>query len=64
MLTMDVFLEELTTGLPDTAQMARIIIRLTAAALLGQWSEFNGSEWASQQEYERTCWLRWVALCS
>lgn len=32
---MDVFLEELTTGLPDAAQMARIIIRLTAAALLG-----------------------------
>jgi len=35
MLTVDVFLEELTTGLPDAEQMARIIIRLTAAALLG-----------------------------
>lgn len=32
---MDVFLEELTTGLPDAAQMARVIIRLVAAALLG-----------------------------
>ncbi|SFE88684.1 MgtC/SapB family protein [Nitrosomonas sp. Nm166] len=32
---MDAFLEELTTGLPDEAQMTRIIIRLTAAALLG-----------------------------
>lgn len=32
---MNVFLEELTTGLPDAAQMARVIIRLVAAALLG-----------------------------
>ncbi len=32
---MDVFLEELTTGLPDAAQMARVIIRLLAAALMG-----------------------------
>ncbi len=35
MMTVDVFLEELTTGLPDATQMARIIIRLIAAALLG-----------------------------
>ncbi len=32
---MDVLLEELTTGLPDAAQMARVIIRLIAAVLLG-----------------------------
>ena len=30
-----VFLEELTSGLPSLAQIARIIIRLVAAALLG-----------------------------
>lgn len=35
MLTVDAFLEELTTGLPDAEQMVRIIIRMTAAALLG-----------------------------
>lgn len=32
---MDMFLEELTAGLPDESQMARILIRMTAAALLG-----------------------------
>jgi putative Mg2+ transporter-C (MgtC) family protein len=32
---MDVFLEELTAGLPDAAQMARVIIRLVVAVLLG-----------------------------
>jgi putative Mg2+ transporter-C (MgtC) family protein len=32
---MNVFLEELTGGLPDGAQLARIIIRLVAAAVLG-----------------------------
>ena len=32
---MEIFLAELVTGLPDEAQMARIIIRMTAAALLG-----------------------------
>lgn len=32
---MDIWLEELTTGLPDAAQMARIVIRMTVAALLG-----------------------------
>lgn len=32
---MNVFVEELTAGLPDAAQMARVIIRLLASALLG-----------------------------
>ncbi len=32
---MNVFLEELTAGLPDAAQMARVIIRLLVSALLG-----------------------------
>ena len=32
---MEIFLAELVTGLPDESQMARIIIRMTAAALLG-----------------------------
>lgn len=32
---MDMFLEELTAGLPDESQMARILIRMTAAALMG-----------------------------
>ena len=32
---MEIFLTELVTGLPDESQMARIIIRMTAAALLG-----------------------------
>ncbi len=32
---MDAFLKELTDGLPDTSQIARVIIRLIAAALLG-----------------------------
>ena len=32
---MDIVLEELTAGLPDAAQMARVIIRLIVAALLG-----------------------------
>lgn len=32
---MDVFMNELTAGLPDPAQMARIVFRLAVAALLG-----------------------------
>lgn len=32
---MEAFLTELTSGLPDTRQMMRVIIRMTAAALLG-----------------------------
>lgn len=32
---MDVLVEEFTSGLPDAAQMARVVIRLVAAALLG-----------------------------
>jgi putative Mg2+ transporter-C (MgtC) family protein len=32
---MDVFLEELTAGLPDLRQMVRVLIRLVAAALMG-----------------------------
>jgi putative Mg2+ transporter-C (MgtC) family protein len=32
---MDFFVQELTDGLPDGAQMARVIIRLLAAALFG-----------------------------
>lgn len=32
---MDIFLEELTAGFPDTAQMARLLIRLGAAMVLG-----------------------------
>lgn len=32
---MDVFLEELIAGLPDSAQTARLVIRLIVAALLG-----------------------------
>src|SRR5262249_29347535 len=34
-VTMDLFLEELRVGLPDSAQMARIVVRLVAAAVLG-----------------------------
>lgn len=32
---MDIFWEELTHGLPDTRQLIHVLIRLTAAALLG-----------------------------
>jgi putative Mg2+ transporter-C (MgtC) family protein len=32
---MEIFWEELTSGLPDTRQLARILIRLIAATLLG-----------------------------
>ena len=32
---MDIFWQELTSGLPDTQQLMRVIIRLIAAALLG-----------------------------
>jgi putative Mg2+ transporter-C (MgtC) family protein len=32
---MDIFWQELTSGLPDAQQLARVIIRLIAAALLG-----------------------------
>ena len=32
---MEIFWQELTSGLPDTQQLARVIIRLIAAALLG-----------------------------
>jgi putative Mg2+ transporter-C (MgtC) family protein len=32
---MDIFWEELTSGLPDTRQLIHVIIRLVAAALLG-----------------------------
>jgi putative Mg2+ transporter-C (MgtC) family protein len=32
---MEIFWEELTTGLPETRQLARLIIRLLAATLLG-----------------------------
>lgn len=32
---MDIFLEELTAGFPDTTQMARLLIRLGAAMVLG-----------------------------
>ncbi|HKQ74345.1 MAG TPA: MgtC/SapB family protein [Blastocatellia bacterium] len=32
---MDIILEELTSGLPDTRQIARLVIRLLAAMLLG-----------------------------
>ena len=32
---MDIFWEELTSGLPDTRQLVRVIIRLMAATLLG-----------------------------
>jgi len=32
---MDIFWQELTSGLPDTQQLTRVIIRLIAAALLG-----------------------------
>jgi putative Mg2+ transporter-C (MgtC) family protein len=32
---MDIFWEELTSGLPDSRQLARVIIRLVVAALLG-----------------------------
>ena len=32
---MDIFWEELTSGLPDTRQLVHVIIRLIAAALLG-----------------------------
>ena len=32
---MDIFWEELTSGLPDTRQLMRVIIRLLAATLLG-----------------------------
>jgi len=32
---MEIFWEELTSGLPDTQQLARVIIRLVSAALLG-----------------------------
>ncbi len=32
---MDAYLSELTAGLPDSAQMARIVVRMFAAALLG-----------------------------
>jgi putative Mg2+ transporter-C (MgtC) family protein len=32
---MDAYLSELTAGLPDSVQMARIVVRMLAAALLG-----------------------------
>ena len=32
---MDIFWEELTSGLPDTRQLVRVMIRLIAATLLG-----------------------------
>lgn len=32
---MNIFWEELTAGLPDARQLAQVVIRLTAAALLG-----------------------------
>ncbi len=32
---MEIFWQELTSGLPDTQQLARVVIRLIAAALLG-----------------------------
>ncbi|HEU5467877.1 MAG TPA: MgtC/SapB family protein [Steroidobacteraceae bacterium] len=32
---MDAYLNELTAGLPDSGQMARIVVRMLAAALLG-----------------------------
>ncbi len=32
---MEIFWQELTSGLPDTQQLARVIIRLVAAVLLG-----------------------------
>ena len=32
---MDIFWEELTSGLPDTRQLVRVMIRLMAATLLG-----------------------------
>ncbi len=32
---MNIFWEELTAGLPDTRQLAQVVIRLTAAVLLG-----------------------------
>ena len=32
---MDIFLEELTSGLSNTRQLAQVIIRLIAATLLG-----------------------------
>lgn len=32
---MEIFWEELTSGLPDTRQLARVVIRMTAAVLLG-----------------------------
>src|SRR5262245_35158212 len=34
-LIMDIFWEELTSGLPDTRQLVRVMIRLLAATLLG-----------------------------
>ena len=34
-LQMDIFWDELTSGLPDKAQLVRVIIRLVAATLLG-----------------------------
>src|SRR5262249_32705896 len=33
--TMDIFLEELMSGLPDTRELVRVMIRLIAATLLG-----------------------------
>jgi putative Mg2+ transporter-C (MgtC) family protein len=34
-MTIDIFWQELTSGLPDAQQLVRVIIRLVAAALLG-----------------------------
>ena len=34
-LLMDIFWEELTSGLPDARQLVHVLIRLTAATLLG-----------------------------
>jgi putative Mg2+ transporter-C (MgtC) family protein len=34
-MTIDIFWQELTSGLPDAQQLVRVVIRLVAAALLG-----------------------------
>ena len=56
---MDAFLKELTDGLPDTAQIARVFIRLIAAALFGAVMGIQRERAGKRRGYGRICWWLW-----
>jgi putative Mg2+ transporter-C (MgtC) family protein len=52
---MDIFWEELTSGLPDARQLVHVLIRLFAATLLGAVVGLSGRRPASLRGCRHTC---------